>query len=270
LNNFWGVPLTMARTPASTEVAVFELGTNHPGEIAPLAELVQPNVALVLNVLPAHLAFFSDMAALTAEKLSIAKGLVPGGTLVMPDTLTPPDSSANCVFFGQSANADVQLAAFDECSHEAKIRVDGRTFAAHVPGGGEHRALTVTGVAACLHAASLDVGLVENLDEGLVPAGRGQTRVVAGIELVDDSYNANPVSMQAALISLAHAGGKRRFAIIGEMLELGEASDDYHRALAATCAGLDGVFCVGAGTRVLLEALPVSRRLGYAETVDEL
>ena len=168
LNNFWGVPLTMARTAADTEVALFELGTNHPGEIAPLARLVEPTVALVLNVLPAHLAFFTDMAALTAEKLSIAEGLTPGGTLVMPDTLVPPDHHANCVFFGRSAGADVQLVAFEERTRCATIRLPDRTLTAHVPGGGAHRALTLTGIAACLHVAALDVGLINNLGDDLV------------------------------------------------------------------------------------------------------
>ena len=94
--------------------------------------------------------------------------------------------------------------------------------------------------------------------------------VFGGVAVVDDSYNANPVSMQAALESLAGADAERRFAIVGEMLELGDASDDYHRALAGACTGLDGVYCVGPGTRALVDALPGSQRLGYAETVDQI
>lgn len=270
LNNFWGVPLTLARTAADTDVAVFELGTNHPGEIAPLAELVEPTVALVLNVLPAHLAFFPDMDALTREKLSIADGLTPKGTLVMPDTLAPPPNARHCLFFGRSPAADVQLLAFDESSRMATIRAGELTVEAPVPGGGEHRALTLTGVAGCLHAAGLDAGRIAGLDDTLVPAGRGQVRVVSGIDVVDDCYNANPVSMRAALEALVSAPAKRRFAIIGEMLELGEASDDYHRSLAEACRGIDGIFCVGPGARVLFDVLPQGQRMGYADRVEDI
>ena len=273
LNNFWGVPLSLARTPAAAGAAVFEVGTNHPGEIAPLSRLVRPDVALVLNVLPAHLANFPSLAALRQEKLSMAEGIVPGGRLVLAEDLLPhaPVDASAVVSFGTGKRADVQLLSYDPKDQQASFRIRNRTLAAYVPGGGEHRAQSLAATMACLLAADFDPALACNLDESCLPSGRGRTLLAAGVQIIDDSYNANPVSMAKALQELRAASGTgRRFAILGEMLELGDASGGYHAGLAPDCAGLDGVWCVGPGMRSLHEALPDAERRGYAETQAEL
>jgi len=271
LNNFWGVPLTLARTPAGSAWAICEIGTNHPGEIAPLAELVQPDVALVLNVLPAHLEFFDSFDALRGEKLSITRGLRPGGTLVLPDDLSEDlDGDFERVCFGRSARADVRLVQYAGATHEATLEIGANTFTARVPGGGEHRALSLAATMACLVALGRDPSLASDLADALVPPGRGTRLDAGGLILIDDSYNANPVSMRAALEELAAEPQGRRFALLGEMLELGDGSADYHAELGEACAGLDGVLCVGEAMRALHGDLPSSQQLGWHASVAEV
>jgi UDP-N-acetylmuramoyl-tripeptide--D-alanyl-D-alanine ligase len=271
LNNFWGVPLSLARTPATTPAAVFEIGTNHPGEIEPLARLVNPTIALVLNVRSAHLEYFPSFAALQEEKFSIYRGLTADGVAVAPaDTpqaLLPDDR--RLVRFGRSNGADVELLEYLDAERRARYRVAGAEHWAHVPGGGEHRAFSLAAVLACLHAAGLTVENALALPDDVVPAGRGTRSDVAGVGLIDDSYNANPASMAAALDGLARTPGRRRVAILGEMLELGEDSPRLHRELADHCHGIVRILCVGPGMRALWDALPPSQRWRYQERVDD-
>ena len=278
LNNHLGVPLSLARTPPDARFAVYEIGTNHPGEIAPLARLARPDVAVVLNVHPAHIAFFDGIDALRREKLSIAEGLGPGGTLVCLDALDRAgvDPALPVLTFGEGSAAEVRLVDFD--GERATIATPSGTARANVPGGGTHRALSLTAVAAVLVAFDQDPGGVANVAAGAVPAGRGN-RIQAGrITLLDDSYNANPASMAAALRMLAQmrtpgqrdADGGRTVALLGEMLELGEDGERLHADLAPLCADIDGVLCVGAGMRALYAGLPPERRLGFVESPDEM
>ncbi len=297
LNNFWGVPLSLIRTARDSRFAVFELGTNHPGEIAPLSKLVQPDVALLLNVYPAHVEYFQNLNELRLEKLSIAQGLVESGTLVLPGDLdmSGVDTSMPRMTFGATSGDDVQLLGYNSQLNRASIRCLDRSFDARVPGGGYHRAVTLTATAACLAAAattekkikqpkakqtnplrrrsvrasfagkfSAELDRLKNLSDDLVPRGRGSRQLIEGIVVIDDSYNANPASMGAALESLGREeGAGRRFAILGDMLELGETEAVAHRELADHCGGLAGVYCVGERMTKLYEALPPEQRLGH-------
>ena len=272
LNNHLGVPLSLARTPADARFAVYEVGTSHPGEIAPLARLARPDVAVVLNVHPAHIEFFDGIDALRREKLSIAEGLHPGGTLVCLDGLdrTGIDPATTVMTFGDSAAADVRLAAFD--GSQATIATPSGTVRTDVPGGGTHRALSLAAVAAVLVAFDEDPGRVADIAHDAVPSGRGN-RVPAGqVTLIDDSYNANPASMAAALRGLAEHRTRsgRTVALLGEMLELGADSERLHATLAPLCAEVDRVLCVGAGMRALHAELDSRRRMGFVASPDEL
>jgi len=268
LNNHLGVPLSLARSPRSAGSAVYEVGTNHPGEIAPLSRLVAPDVAVVLNVHPAHAANFSSLAELRTEKLSIAAGLGSDGTLVVEDLVDDAEVADEIrrLRFGNSASADVQLLGIDGLS--ASYQISGREFTAHIPGGGTHRARSLAAVLTVLLALQRDPAAACSLDDALLPVGRGTSRMVAGIELIDDSYNANPESMKAALDSLRVMPG-RRFALLGEMLELGADSARYHTQLSQHCEGLDGVFCVGEGMRVLADTLPPDLCRGHWPGADK-
>ncbi|MFU8815841.1 MAG: UDP-N-acetylmuramoyl-tripeptide--D-alanyl-D-alanine ligase [Pseudomonadales bacterium] len=269
LNNHLGVPLSLALTPRQAPAATFEIGTNHPGEIAPLSRLVQPDVAVVLNVHPAHRANFASMAQLMQEKLSIAEGLGAKGNLVIEESLTGErvPEGVRVTRFGRGAEARVRLLELHQ--RHASFELDGQRLTAHVPGGGEHRAMSLAAVLGVLAVLGLDLTPGLSLADTLIPAGRGQEHQVAGIVVIDDSYNANPASMKAALLGLQGRPERRRFALLGEMLELGEESADFHRGLAALAGSLDGVFCVGAGMESLHAALPPERRLGYQAQPDD-
>ena len=272
LNNVWGVPLSLARTPRDAVAGVFEIGMNAPGEIAPLARLVQPQVALVLNALPAHLKLLGSVDAVRCEKLRIVEGLAPGGTLVLPEDMAA-EAVPNAVAqfrFGTSSSADLRFFPCDDTWQSIEIACAGERVQACVPGGGEHRAQTVAAVAACAIAAGYPLERLRQLSDAHLPAGRGREMQVRGVKVIDDSYNANPVSMAFAIRHLDKHRG-RRFALLGEMLELGAGERAAHSELGAQASGLDGVWCVGAGARATYEALPPSTRLGwYDEASDAL
>ena len=273
LNNFWGVPLCLARTPRDAPAAVFEIGTNQAGEIAPLSELVQPQVAVLLNVHPAHIGNFASLRALREEKLSIISGLKDLSKFVCEHSVAVEAGLQSRVLtFGEQRAADIRLR--QQAGGRAALDTPDGAFDVRIPGGGKHRGLTLAAVAAVLVQLGEDPRRAAELPGALVPRGRGNERVVKRPEgdewvVIDDSYNANPVSMAAALQALSGATGAR-FALLGEMLELGEEAERYHEELASQCANLDGVYCVGAGARVLFEALPAERRLGYSNTVADI
>lgn len=272
LNNHLGLPLSLARTPADAGFAVYEIGTNHPGEIAPLARLARPDVAVVLNVHPAHIAFFDGIEALRREKLSIADGLEPGGTLVCLDTLDRSgiDASMPVLTFGEGPRSDVRMTAFDGTS--AVFATPSGTFAAEVPGGGVHRAMSLAAATAALVALGEEPQRVARIRRDAVPAGRGNRILAGNVTLIDDSYNANPASMSAALRTLAaeRPGGGRTVALLGEMLELGEGAERLHADLASSCAGIDRVLCVGPGMKALHVRLPEGQRLGFVPAPDDV
>ena len=269
LNNHLGVPLSLALTPRNSQAAVFEIGMNHPGEIAPLSELVRPDVAVVLNVHPAHIENFLGIREIELEKISIYKGLREKGKLVLEESIdaaTVPEG-IEVARFGKSPDARVRL--LNVASTDASYEVNGRQVAARVPGGGTHRAMTLAAVICTLDVLGMDLGPALNLPDSLVPTGRGQIHSTGGITLIDDSYNANPASMRAALESLRLHPGQRKIALLGEMLELGPDGPRFHAELAAYCDGLDGVICVGEGMRALHDVLPESLRLGWYPQADE-
>ncbi|MEZ5561101.1 MAG: UDP-N-acetylmuramoyl-tripeptide--D-alanyl-D-alanine ligase [Pseudomonadales bacterium] len=269
LNNHLGVPLSLSLTPRHAQVAVYELGMNHPGEIAPLAMLTRPDVAVVLNVGLAHLENFSSPDGIRKEKLSIYKGLQDKGHLIVEDSVDVGDLPRTVALsrFGRHEDSRVQLV--DAADGRARYRIRGTEILASVPGGGSHRAMTLAAVLCVLDVLGRDPSAALNLPQSLVPAGRGQEHRVQDITLIDDSYNANPASMAAALESLAarDADG-RRIAVLGEMLELGPEAAGLHRGLAASCSGIDQVLCVADGMRPLYESLPGSQRGGWFEAAD--
>ena len=264
LNNHIGVPLSLARTPRDANGAVYEVGTNHPGEIEPLARLAAPDVAVLLNVHPAHIENFGTLEAIRREKVSIARGLRPAGVFVHPAGLAP-DHDGRRVTFGTEPDADVRLAGVE--GDVAEIHAADHRIRAPVPGGGRHRAMSVCAVAGMLTALELPLALLERLGKLELPRGRGTRIDVGGITIIDESYNANPASMAATLNAFA-AEPPRRIAILGDMRELGPDTDRYHAELASHCAELAGVFCVGRAMRRLYDALPPGLRLGACDQAD--
>ena len=262
LNNHWGVPLSMARMPSTVQRAAFEVGMNHPGELAPLARLVEPEIAVVLNVLPVHLAQFADgLAGIRREKLSIREGLQSGGTLLVPEAV---DEQGPGVIVYDGARSPVRLIDVGDDGLDVDYR--GARVTLPVPAGGHvqtlHAALTI--------GALLDVpaDAVEAAWTDVQPlAGRGALTRVGGVTVCDDSYNANPVSMVHALEALRRRAGTRHIAVLGEILELGSAAAAYEDELAAATSGLSGIVTVGEG---LANFSPASPRWEHVRSVADL
>ena len=288
-NNHIGVPLTLARMPADTERAVFEIGMNHAGEIEPLSRMVRPHVAVVTTVGPVHLENFADgEAGIARAKAEIFEGLVPDGLAILnaDDTWFELLSDAarargaKVLTFGKGRDADARLEGFTLAGDGAVVgaRIHGAEHSFPLAQTGAHWGLN--SLAAILVLEALGVPLKTALDalHGFAPLeGRGAVRTVetgAGpVTLVDESYNANPLSMRAALVTLgARPATGRRLAVLTDMLELGPDAPLRHAELAGPieAAGVDLVFCAGPLMRCLWEALPPHLRGAYAETAAEL
>ena len=266
LNNHLGVPLSLARMPQGSAAAVFELGMNRPGEIAPLSQLVQPTVALVLNILPVHLEGLGSLAAIAEEKLSIAAGLGPEGVLVCPKGRAP--QRQRILTFedrrGQGSSADF-------FRDDAGVLQGLGAGADLKPLGAEHRQRSATAILACLQAAGLPLApAVPAMAAVPAPKGRGSRLEAGGCVLIDESYNANPESMGLALRDLLAAPGQGpKLALLADMLELGEEAPAFHAALEARLAGLDGVFLLGPLMQPLAERLG-PRCSGWWPSTDTL
>lgn len=279
LNNHWGVPLTLARMPREADFAILEIGMNHPGEIEPLARLARPHVAMITTVAPAHLEAFADLAGIAREKASIFAGLEPGGTAVIPAELeTSPilragAGAARVVEFGRHAEARLVSARAEGGRTQVEARIAGCTLTFSLASAGEHFALNAVGVLAALAALGADPGAAAAALAGWRPyKGRGGVEDLAGVTLLDDSYNANPASLAAGLDTQARLGPGRRVAILGDMLELGPDEAAIHRGIAdwPQLRGVALVHACGPRMRHLIEALPADKRGLWAETADGL
>ncbi|HET7679172.1 MAG TPA: UDP-N-acetylmuramoylalanyl-D-glutamyl-2,6-diaminopimelate--D-alanyl-D-alanine ligase [Xanthobacteraceae bacterium] len=290
-NNHWGVPLSLARCPQSARFAIFEMGMNHAGEIEPLTRLVRPHVAIVTAIAPVHLEFFPSMEAIADAKAEIFLGLEPRGAAVINrdnpyyERLRQKAAEAKVgriVSFGQHAEADVRVLEFSlhpDCSVvHASVLGTEVTYKLGTPG--QHLIWNSLAVLAAVSLSGADLALAAlALAEWKPATGRG-TRITLGLpggtaELIDESYNANPASMRAALALLGQAAlgpRGRRIAILGDMLELGANGERLHRELAeaVTANNVDMVLCSGPLMRHLWEALPSERRGGYADTSSAL
>ncbi len=281
LNNHIGVPLSLARTPREAGTAVYEIGTNHPGEIAPLSKLVRPTVAVVLNVHPAHAEFFADSDTIRKEKLSIYNGLEKNGHLIVEESvaLDGLPGQLRILRFGASAECDIRLLGHD--GGRAEFRLGGQTVTAHVPGGGPHRARLIAAVLGVCLALERKLAPALTLPDSLIPAGRGTRSHAGGVTVVDESYNANPESMKAALRQFGGESGNgnesgnsgnnsgNKVAVLGEMLELGDDSSVYHAGLAEFCAPIDRIIAVGTGMRPLFDRLRPEQQWLWLEQADE-
>jgi UDP-N-acetylmuramoyl-tripeptide--D-alanyl-D-alanine ligase len=290
-NNHWGVPLSMARMPADARFAVFELGMNHPGEIAPLAAMVRPHVAVVTTVEAVHTAFFESTEEIADAKAEIFTGLEPGGVAVLNRDnhhfrrLAEAARAAGVgavQSFGSHIDSDARLldCAVDPDETAVFALVRDRAVAYRIGVPGLHWAMNSLAVLLAVGALGGDVETAARTLPGMnPPKGRGQRSRVAvaggSFELIDESYNASPVSMKAAIATLAAARpakGARRMAVLGDMLELGESAPALHAGIAqaVTAWGIDVVHTAGAMMAHLRDALPPEKRGAHAATAQEL
>jgi UDP-N-acetylmuramoyl-tripeptide--D-alanyl-D-alanine ligase len=290
-NNHWGVPLTLARMMKSSAFGVFEMGMNHRGEIEPLAKLVAPDVAIITWIAPAHIENLGSLEAIADEKADIYAGLKPDGAALVPADAPFADRllahaharSHRVLRFGAAPGCDARLINFTPDPDGGSIiaaEILGAPIRFKIGAQGAHWANN--SLAALLAVAALDADIAKAaaaLESFAAPAGRGQVLKLtcngAAFTLIDDSYNANPTSMAAALSSLAArqpGPNGRRIAALGDMLELGENEARYHAELAGpiAAAGVDLVYCAGPRMAALWQALPQERRGAHTETASEL
>ena len=290
-NNHWGVPLSLARCPADVKYAVFEIGMNHAGEITPLTRLARPHIAIVTAIEPVHLEYFGSLEKIADAKAEIFAGVEAGGAAILNRdnaqygrlaAAAEKAGVARIVPFGEHAQAEARLVRHalqaDSSTVEADILGQHMTYKLGAPG--KHLVLNSLAVLAACALAGADLALAGLALGNLRPASGRGARAALGVPggsalLIDESYNANPASMRAAIALLGHApigAHGRRIAVLGDMLELGEQGAALHRGLAEpiAAAGIDLVYCAGPLMRALWEALPSGARGGYAETAAAL
>ncbi|QLF70849.1 UDP-N-acetylmuramoylalanyl-D-glutamyl-2,6-diaminopimelate--D-alanyl-D-alanine ligase [Peteryoungia desertarenae] len=290
-NNHWGVPLTLARMPIDTRFGVFELGMNHSGELGPLSRMVRPDVALITTIAPAHLGNFASVDEIAQAKAEILEGLVTGGDVVLNrdnpyfpilDQAAANLGIENIHTFGQHAKAEFQLAEFDGAAESSTIWVSfgGETREVTIGSPGRHiaeNALAVLAVAT-LVGADLD-GAIAALAQPVAVKGRGvrhKLSIGRGVlTVIDESYNANPASMRAAIAVLAAAqpqGEGRRIAVLGDMLEMGTFAEDVHAELAGPllAAGIEHIWLAGPEMVALRDALPDTVQVEYRPDAQQL
>jgi len=290
-NNHWGVPLTLSRLPEDADYAIFEIGMNHAGEIRPLAKMVRPHVAIITLIAAAHLGFFRNLDEIAVSKAEIFEGLEPSGTALLNRDDTrwkllsklARTAGVECVLgFGEHAQADFKLLKYEADSEGSSIsvKIGEREIEARIGAPGRHvvqNALAVLGAAELVGA---DIGKAAAALAMLTSeSGRGRRHELSvpggTISLIDESYNANPASMKAALDLLDAApvhGSGRRIAVLGDMLELGDHAAKLHSGLAELVKArqIDLVLLAGPEMKVLAERLADGPPVQYRANVEEL
>lgn len=288
-NNHWGVPLTLARMPQDARFGVFEIGMNHAGEISRLSPQIRPHIAAITTVAPVHIEHFRSIEAIADAKAEIFLGVEPGGAVLLPADNDQYERLRNRALdidginvhsFGQSSRADARILSVDISDASRLIRADifGEIVEWKVNEPGDHWlgnglcALAIVALAGGeIEAAASVLSNFAALD------GRGSVKTItmedgSNFTLVDEAYNANPTSVAGALNALANRDGKRRIAVLGDMLELGEEENRYHAALldAVLASNVDLVFLAGQRMKHLWDVLPSHIKGGYAASSKEL
>ncbi len=296
-NNHWGVPLTLARMPRDAKFAVIEIGMNHPGEIAPLSRLARPHAAIITTVAAVHMAAFRSEAEIAFAKAEIFEGLEPGGAAILNRDnphfqrlagRAKRRGVSDILRFGTAQRCDARLMSLrvGERTTSIEARIHGRPALYKLGAPGRHLAMNSLAALLAVEAVGADPARAAiALGSWSAPEGRGmrwrigldETGLDGAVHLIDESYNANPTSMGAALDVLVAALPEdgmgrvrrgRRIAFLGDMLELGPKEMELHAALAGheAMAKIDKVHCVGPRMKALHDALPRERRGEWVES----
>ena len=290
-NNHWGLPLSLARMDKDAKFGVMELGMNHPGELIPLSKMTQPDVCMITTVQAAHTEFFESTAEIAKAKAEIFQGAKPGFQAVINADISETQqlqqaardqNAAEIITFGESIEADFRVAVF-------KMEEQGSTITALTPLGpiryriaspGRHWVLNSLGVLAAVHALGGDVRqAAESLSKVTPPKSRGERFDVqlkdGTFALIDESYNASPAAVGAALAVLGAQPvptSSSRIAVLGDMLELGDDTPQIHRDLGEVLisSGVDTVYLAGEAMHHLWDALPKQMQGHHCQSSKEL
>jgi UDP-N-acetylmuramoyl-tripeptide--D-alanyl-D-alanine ligase len=289
-NNHWGVPLTLARMPRDTHYAVLEVGMNHAGEIRPLTRMIRPHAAIITTVEAVHIEYFASVEAIADAKAEIFEGLEPGGAAIIKAD-NPHAARLQAIArrlgakpltfgFGDAADIRGDNLRLSDDGADMTVHFDGQTLPVHLAMPGRHIAENALAVIAALSAVGAGVkSAVAALADLRPPEGRGSRTILhldgGDVLLIDESYNANPASMRAALATLGAVPRQkflRRIAVLGDMLELGADAPALHAALQYDVknADIDLVFACGPLMKSLYDALPEAKKGGYASSVSSL
>ncbi|HYG88869.1 MAG TPA: UDP-N-acetylmuramoylalanyl-D-glutamyl-2,6-diaminopimelate--D-alanyl-D-alanine ligase [Azospirillum sp.] len=291
LNNHWGVPLSLARMPQDSEYAIFELGMNHAGELGPLSRLVRPEVAIITNVEAVHLEFFNTVESIADAKAEIFEGMDANGTAVLNRDnphfahlvrAARRHGLTRVLGFGSHGDAEARLIEYSlhaTCSAVTAVFGSERIqYSLSLPG--KHWVMNSLGVLLAVRASGGDLATAARALSTLQPVkGRGTRKRVqlahGAFTLIDESYNASPVSVAASIEVLGKVdpgASGRRIAVLGDMRELGAKADALHAGLITPLRGahIDTVYCCGPHMRALWERLPAAMRGKYANDSKEL
>jgi UDP-N-acetylmuramoyl-tripeptide--D-alanyl-D-alanine ligase len=280
-NNHVGVPISLARLPRDARYGVFEIGMNHPGEIAPLARQVEAHVGVITNVEAAHIGHMGSEEAIADEKACLFAGMRPGAVAVLNrdnrhyDRLVQHARTlgvTKIVGFGRHEAAEARLVAcrLQDSGSDVEALIGGRRIEYRLGAAGEHWVLNSLAALAVAEALGADLAqAAATLATVKASPGRGARRWLkfgsGQVEFLDESYNANPASMRAMLALLARtvpAPGGRRLLVMGDMRELGEHADALHAGLADAVAasGASQVFLCGPHMRALWHKLAAAQK----------
>lgn len=291
LNNHFGLPLSLARMPRETDFGIFEMGMNHAGEISPLSKLARPNVAMITSIEAVHIEHFDDIEGIADAKSEIFDGLETGGAAVINRDTPFFDKLAECARaagaekiwgFGVHSFANARLLAADatETGQHVQATIGSQHLKYHIRLRGRHWAINTLGVLAAAASLGADLDAAAQALVDVEPSkGRGQSYRVTSetgvFTIIDESYNASPVAVRAAmnvLKSVPPGRGGRRVVVLGDMLELGDDSEKEHLSLIdeITAHNFDLVFACGDFMPDIMSGLPDDMRGGSANSSEDL
>ncbi len=279
-NNEWGLPITLFAMPEDTEVAILEMGINHFGEMRRLSSVSQPDICVITNIGIAHLEFLKTREGILQEKTEMIKDMKDGGSILLngdDDLLSTVGMTKDTLplFFGVDQKNNFYA------DNIQSLGLKGTACTIHLPSGdsldcvvplpGAHMVLNALAGASCGYTLNLTPEEIKAGIEGL-PMMKGRNNIISTDKLVilDDCYNANPVSMKAAM-NVLNLGIGRKVAILGDMGELGENSSEMHYDTGAYAAehNIDVVCAVGNTSKALAEAAKAACEVHWFETTDE-
>jgi UDP-N-acetylmuramoyl-tripeptide--D-alanyl-D-alanine ligase len=278
LNNEIGLPLTVTRATRETEIVICELGTRGPGQVAELCQVARPHLGVIAQVGPAHLELFGTVEAVAAAEAEIVAALPPGGTVVVPageELLEPHLARADLEVVTYGEGGDVRLLEFaPDGTSRLEVELFGERLSLEFGFRARHNATNALAALAAYSVLGLPLSEAQRgaRDVSLSRWREDERMLAGGGALINDAYNANPVSMSAALEHLAErARGRRRVAVLGEMAELGAAAPGYHAEVgqAASRAEVTVLVAVGPLARTYLEAANGVAERHWAETAEE-